>query len=52
MYRYFALYRQGVKWIKQRYADNLVVQRPNQKGFMQAMESAIKEGKIVLLENI
>lgn len=50
--RFFTPHRQGIKWIKQKYNDMLVILRPNQRGFLEAMETAIREGQTVLLENI
>lgn len=43
---------QGVKWIKQKYGENLVVIRLGQKGGMETLETALNKGLIVLLENI
>ncbi|CAH1732929.1 unnamed protein product [Aphis gossypii] len=43
---------QGVKWIKQKYGESLVVLRLGQKGSMEELEKSITTGKIVLLENI
>lgn len=44
--------RQGVKWIRQKYAKNLVILRPNQKSYLDEIEKAITAGQTVLLENI
>lgn len=43
---------QGVKWIKQKYGENLQVIRLGQKGYLETIEKAIIKGKTVLLENI
>lgn len=43
---------QGVKWIKQKYGESLVVLRLGQKGAMDELEKSITTGRIVLLENI
>ncbi|XP_014280457.2 dynein beta chain, ciliary [Halyomorpha halys] len=43
---------QGVKWIKYKYGSNIKVLRAGQKGYLEAMESALKNGDTVLLENI
>lgn len=43
---------QGVKWIKQKYGECLVVLRLGQKGAMDELEKSITTGRIVLLENI
>lgn len=43
---------QGVKWIKQKYGENLVVIRLGQKGGMETLETALNKGQIVILENI
>lgn len=43
---------QGIKWIKQKYGEHLVVLRLGQKGSMEELEKSITTGKIVLLENI
>ncbi|XP_072155544.1 dynein beta chain, ciliary isoform X1 [Bemisia tabaci] len=43
---------QGVKWIKQKYGDDLVVIRLGQKGSMEILEQSLNSGATVLLENI
>lgn len=43
---------QGVKWIKMKFGDDLVVIRLGQKGSLEMIEKAITSGAIVLLENI
>lgn len=46
------LYRQGIKWIKQKYGKKLIILRPNQKSYLEEIEQAIVKGDTVLLENI
>lgn len=43
---------QGIKWIKQRYGDDLKVIRLGQKSYLDVIEKCIIQGEIVLLENI
>jgi dynein heavy chain len=43
---------QGIKWIKEREKDNMVVLRLGQKGFLDSLERGITDGLCVLLENI
>ncbi|KAG5306381.1 DYHC protein, partial [Pseudoatta argentina] len=43
---------QGIKWIKNKYGDDLIVLRLTQKNYLDKIEYAIANGKIVLLENI
>lgn len=43
---------QGIKWIKQKYGENLCVIRLGQKGYLDIMEKAISLGSTVLVENI
>ncbi len=43
---------QGVKWIKQRFGDQLVVVRLGQRGYLDTIERAITAGDTVLIENI
>ncbi|XP_031336595.1 dynein beta chain, ciliary isoform X1 [Photinus pyralis] len=43
---------QGVKWIKQKYSESLVVVRLGQKGYLDTMEKAITGGATVLVESI
>lgn len=45
-------FRQGVKWIRQKYGKELVILRPNQKSYIDEIEKAITLGRMVLLENI
>lgn len=43
---------QGIKWIKQKYGDDLKVIRLGQKGYLDVIEKSITSGAIVLVENI
>ena len=43
---------QGIKWIKQREKDDIIVLRLGQKGFIDSLERGISNGSCVLLENI
>ncbi|XP_050527559.1 dynein beta chain, ciliary isoform X2 [Daktulosphaira vitifoliae] len=43
---------QGIKWIKQKYGDSLIVLRLGQKGCMDELENSITLGYTVLIENI
>lgn len=43
---------QGIKWIKQRYGDKLVVLRLNQDGYLTRIEDCITNGYTLLIENI
>lgn len=43
---------QGVKWIKQKYGDDLKVIRLGQKGYLDVIEKGLSKGQIVLIENI
>lgn len=43
---------QGVKWIKQKYGDDLRVIRLGQKGYLDIIEEALTKGRTVLIENI
>jgi len=43
---------QGIKWIKNKYGENLIVLRLTQKYYLDKIEHAIANGDIVLLENI
>ncbi|XP_036139541.1 dynein beta chain, ciliary [Monomorium pharaonis] len=43
---------QGIKWIKNKYGQDLVVLRLTQKNYLDKIEHAIANGEIVLLENI
>ncbi|KAK7573934.1 hypothetical protein V9T40_011125 [Parthenolecanium corni] len=43
---------QGVKWIKQKYGEKLVITRLGQKKMLERLEEALNNGHVVLLENI
>ncbi|XP_028032579.1 dynein beta chain, ciliary-like isoform X2 [Bombyx mandarina] len=43
---------QGIKWIKSRYGDSLVVIRLTQRNYLDRIERAVTNGNVVLLENI
>ncbi|KAF5277248.1 hypothetical protein FQR65_LT00356 [Abscondita terminalis] len=43
---------QGLKWIKQKYGEHLIVIRLGQKGYLDTMEKAISAGATVLVESI
>jgi len=43
---------QGIKWIKNKYGDDLIILRLDHKGYLDKIESAILNGETVLLENI
>ncbi|XP_039757462.1 dynein beta chain, ciliary-like [Pararge aegeria] len=43
---------QGIKWIKSRYGDALVVIRLTQRNYLDRIERAVSNGDVVLLENI
>ncbi|KAK2501218.1 hypothetical protein MC885_000890 [Smutsia gigantea] len=43
---------QGLKWIKNKYGDELKVIRLGQKSYLDTIEQAISEGDILLIENI
>ncbi len=43
---------QGIKWIKQKYGDDLRVLRLSHKGYLDTIERAIAKGETLLLENI
>lgn len=43
---------QGVKWIKQKYGEDLRIIRIGQKGYLDTIEGALIHGKTVLIENI
>jgi len=43
---------QGLKWIKNKYGDDLIILRLDQKGYLDKIEQAIVYGETVLLENI
>ncbi|XP_030369376.1 dynein beta chain, ciliary [Scaptodrosophila lebanonensis] len=43
---------QGIKWIKNRFGDALVVVRLSQRGLLEALEKCISQGSTVLIEQI
>lgn len=43
---------QGLKWIKQKYGDQLKVIRLGQKGYLEAIEESLSKGSTVLIESI
>ena len=43
---------QGIKWIKNKYGEELKVLRLTQRSYLDRIEFAISNGEIVLLENI
>ncbi|KAI8425202.1 hypothetical protein MSG28_007025 [Choristoneura fumiferana] len=43
---------QGIKWIKNKFGDALVVVRLTQRNYLDRIERAVSNGDIVLLENI
>lgn len=49
---YQTVYSQGIKWIKNKFGDALVVVRLTQRNYLDRIERAVNNGDIVLLENI
>lgn len=43
---------QGIKWIKEKYGDELRVIRSGQRGYLEVIEHSLAAGSTVLLENI
>ena len=43
---------QGIKWIKNKYGEDLQVLRLTQRNYLDKIEFAISNGEVVLLENI
>lgn len=43
---------QGIKWIKQKYGDDLRVIRLGQRGYLEVIEQSLAMGATVLIENI
>ncbi|TMS22374.1 hypothetical protein E3U43_012639 [Larimichthys crocea] len=43
---------QGIKWIKNKYGENLRVIRIGQRGYLDAIERALAAGDVVLIENL
>lgn len=46
------LIRQGLKWIKQKYGNDVIIVQLTQKKYLDIIEKAIPAGDVVLLENI
>ncbi|XP_076777045.1 dynein axonemal heavy chain 11 isoform X9 [Arvicanthis niloticus] len=44
--------QQGVKWIKNKYGPDLKVTHLGQKGFLNAIETALAFGDVILIENL
>ncbi|XP_059734281.1 dynein axonemal heavy chain 9 isoform X5 [Bos taurus] len=43
---------QGIKWIKNKYGEDLRVTQIGQKGYLQTVERAVEAGDMVLIENL
>merc|ERR1711881_425428 len=43
---------QGLKWIKKRYGEKLVVVRLGAKGYLETIERGVSNGEVVLIENL
>ncbi|XP_055849033.1 dynein beta chain, ciliary [Episyrphus balteatus] len=43
---------QGIKWVKQKYHNNIVVLRLTQRGYLDVVERAVSNGNVLLIENI
>ncbi|KAJ8713922.1 hypothetical protein PYW08_007542 [Mythimna loreyi] len=43
---------QGIKWIKQKYGDALVVVRLTQRNYLDRIERGVSNGEVVMVENI
>ncbi|XP_048221904.1 LOW QUALITY PROTEIN: dynein axonemal heavy chain 9 [Perognathus longimembris pacificus] len=43
---------QGIKWIKNKYGDDLRVTQIGEKGYLQTLEHALETGDVVLIENL
>uniref|UniRef100_A0ABM5FM48 Dynein axonemal heavy chain 9 isoform X2 n=1 Tax=Pogona vitticeps TaxID=103695 RepID=A0ABM5FM48_9SAUR len=43
---------QGIKWIKNKYGEDLKVTRIGQKGYLDIVEQALAAGEVVLIENL
>ncbi|XP_068120655.1 dynein axonemal heavy chain 9 isoform X3 [Hyperolius riggenbachi] len=43
---------QGIKWIKNKYGENLRVVRIGQRGYLDTLERALSGGDVVLIENL
>lgn len=47
------LYRsQGLKWIRRRFGQALLITNPNKRDYLDVIEGAVKMGETVLLENV
>ncbi|XP_023565616.1 dynein heavy chain 11, axonemal [Octodon degus] len=44
--------QQGIKWVKNKYGADLKVTHVGQKGFLNAIESALALGNVILVENL
>ncbi|XP_063095395.1 dynein axonemal heavy chain 11 isoform X2 [Cavia porcellus] len=44
--------QQGIKWIKNKYGTDLKVTHVGQKGFLNAIETALAFGNVILVENL
>ncbi|KAM5302539.1 dynein axonemal heavy chain 11 isoform 2-T2 [Glossophaga mutica] len=44
--------QQGIKWIKNKYGTDLKVTHVGQKGFLNAIETALAFGDVILIENL
>lgn len=52
MYDIYSSHRQGIKWIKSKYGDALVVVRLTQRNYLDRIERGVSNGEVVILENI
>ncbi|XP_023385619.1 dynein heavy chain 9, axonemal [Pteropus vampyrus] len=43
---------QGIKWIKNKYGEDLRVTQIGQKGYLQTIEHALEAGDVVMIENL
>ncbi|XP_057572498.1 dynein axonemal heavy chain 9 [Hippopotamus amphibius kiboko] len=43
---------QGIKWIKNKYGEDLRVTQVGRKGYLQTIEHALEAGEVVLIENL
>ncbi|XP_054427204.1 dynein axonemal heavy chain 9 isoform X2 [Pteronotus mesoamericanus] len=43
---------QGIKWVKNKYGEDLRVTQIGRKGFLQTIERALEAGDVVLIENL
>ncbi|XP_059938624.1 dynein axonemal heavy chain 9 isoform X1 [Mesoplodon densirostris] len=43
---------QGIKWIKNKYGEDLRVTQIGQKGYLQTVERALEAGEVLLIENL